>query len=147
VSQVLLDVEPGLKLFGLIPEGSGLHEWHTWLLAPAFVMLAWGLASVGQRLLQGTTPRLMFVEQRLGWLRSSSWSEAVGAAVGVVSHLLLDALYHTDVAAGIGLPSAIGLVPQSTLDISLLLLGVAGIATLWHKARHHTGYMNSVLLK
>ena len=147
MSQVLLDLEPGLKLFGLIPEGSGLHEWHTWLLAPAFVVLAWALASMCQRLLQGTTPRLMFVEQRLGWLRSSSWSEAVGATVGVVSHLLLDALYHADVAAAVGLPGASGVVSQPTLDLSLLLLGVTGIATLWHKARHNTGYINSNMQK
>lgn len=131
VSQVLLDLEPGLKLFGLANEGAGLHEWHTWALAPAFVLAAWAVAVVGQR--------LVFVGQRWRWLRSSSWSEAGGAIVGVVSHLLLDALYHSDVAANVFLPGASGLVSQSALDLSLLVLLPISAAFFWHKTRASTG--------
>lgn len=111
----------------------------TWFLAPAFVVLAWALAAVGQRLLQCTGHRLVFVGQRLGWLRSGSWSEAVGAVVGVVSHLLLDSLYHVDVAANVYLPGAVGLVSQSALDLSLLALLPISAAILWHKTRANTG--------
>ncbi len=32
LAQVLLDMEPGLKLIGLLPEGAGLHTCHTWAL-------------------------------------------------------------------------------------------------------------------
>ena len=139
VSQVLLDLEPGLKLFGLADEGAGLHEWHTWALAPAFVLAAWGFAVVLQWAALRVGQRLVFVEQRWRWLRSGSWSEAGGAIVGVVSHLLLDALYHSDVAANIFLPGASGLVSQSALDLSLLVLLPISAAFLWHKTRANTG--------
>lgn len=147
VSQVLLDVEPGLKLFGLAEEGAGLHEWHSWALAPAFVLAAWAVAMGLQWGMRGVGQRLVFVEQRWRWLRSSSWSEAVGATFGVVSHLLLDALYHTDVATNVLLPGASGLIPQSALDLSLLVLLPISAAIPWHKARHNTGYINSISLK
>lgn len=139
VSQVLLDLEPGLKLFGLADEGAGLHEWHTWALAPAFVLAAWAVAMGLQWGMRGVGQRLVFVEQRWRWLRSSSWSEAGGAIVGVVSHLLLDALYHADVAANVFLPGASALVSQSTLDLSLLALLPISAAILWHKTRANTG--------
>jgi len=139
VSQVLLDLEPGLKLFGFADEGAGLHEWHTWALAPAFALVAWVLAVGTQWVMRRVGQRLVFVGQRLAWLRSSSWSEAGGAIVGVVSHLLLDAVYHADVAAAVGLPGAWGLVPQSTIDLSLLALLPISAVILWHKCRASTG--------
>lgn len=121
LSQVLLDLEPGLKLLGLLPEGAGLHVVHTWavgaVVAVVAAVLGWGLG------------RVLRVCHRLGLRRSPSntvWIAAASAALGVMSHLLLDAVYHVDVAAGIGLPGLSGVVPQGWLDAGLLVALVAG---------------------
>ena len=137
VSQVLLDMEPGLKLFGFIPEGRGLHEGHTWLLAPAFIGAAWLIAAAGQRLLRTNIPRLLLVERRLGWLRSGVAAEGMGAALGVVSHLLLDAFYHRDVGANVGLPGASGVIAPQTIDLCLLLFLPVSVIWLWRRTVAH----------
>lgn len=127
LSQVLLDLEPGLKLLGLLPEGAGLHVVHTWavgaVVAVVAAVLGWGLGRVlGLSVCHG-----------LGLRRSPSptvWIATTSAALGVVSHLLLDAVYHGDVAAGLGLPVLSGVVPQGWLDGALLVALVAGLSAM-----------------
>lgn len=120
VSQVLLDLEPGLKLFGLIPEGIGLHTLHTLAAAPLYVAatlwVVWGWRQI-----------------RTGRAQQPFWTEVLGAAIGVASHLALDALYHVDVAAGLGYPGVSALVPREVLDgtLALMLLASLGIAYNW----------------
>lgn len=117
ISQVLLDLEPGLKLFGLIPEGIGLHTLHTLAVAPLYVAatlwVAWGWRQVRAA---NTPPPFS--------------TEVLGATVGVALHLALDALYHSDVAAGLGFPGASALVPREVLDGGLAFLLLASIATI-----------------
>jgi membrane-bound metal-dependent hydrolase YbcI (DUF457 family) len=119
VSQVLFDLEPGLKLFGLIPEGIGLHTLHTLAVAPLYVAAAlwvvWGWRQI-----------------RTASALQPFWTEVLGATVGVVSHLVLDALYHIDVAAGLGYPGASELVPPEVLDGGLAVMLLASLVTIYY---------------
>lgn len=111
LTQVLLDMEPGLKIIGLLPEGAGLHTGHTWALG-GYMAMAAVVGSWLVRRSRGVTP--------------SAWKSGFSVVLGVVSHLLLDGIYHTDVAAGLGLPGLSGAVPQGWLDVGLLLALAAG---------------------
>lgn len=121
IAQVLLDMEPGLKLIGLLPEGAGLHTGHTWALGGYMVITS----VVGfwlVRCSRGATP--------------SAWKSGLSAVFGVVSHLLLDGIYHADVAAGLGLQELSGVVPQGWLDgVLLVALLVGGWLLLPAKAK------------
>jgi len=119
VAQVLLDLEPGLKLFGLVQEGIGLHTLHTLAVAPLYVAATLWVIWGWRQIRTAKTPQ-------------SFWTEVIGATVGVVSHLVLDALYHSDVAAGLGFPSASMLVPREVLDGSLAVMLLASMATAYH---------------
>lgn len=110
-SQVLLDIEPGLKLLGFIPESGGLHVWHTWSMGAGIA----AVAALGAWLVL-----------RLRGQNPSAWISATSAALGVLSHLALDSIYHADVAAGLGYPGLCGVVPQGWLDAGLLIALVAG---------------------
>jgi len=120
VSQVLLDLEPGLKLFGLIPEGIGLHTLHTLAVAPLYVAATLWLVWGWRQIQTAKTPQPF-------------WTELIGATVGVASHLALDALYHSDVAAGLGYPGLSRLVPREVLDggLAVMLLASIGAAYYW----------------
>jgi len=119
VSQVLLDLEPGLKLFGLMAEGVGLHTLHTLAVAPLYVAatlwLVWGWRQVRSE----SAPQPF-------------WTEMLGATVGVASHLALDALYHIDVAAGLGYPGVSALVPREVLDGSLAVMLLASLVAAYY---------------
>lgn len=119
-AQMLLDLEPGLKLLGLIKNRDDLHAWHTWTTGAGVVVLA-------------TVVGVLVGAGRWGWWRSPSptaWISGLSAAVGVVSHLLLDGLYHADVAAGLGCPGLSGVVPQGWLDVVLLVALVVGFVAM-----------------
>jgi len=54
---------------------------------------------------------------------SSTWLTAgLGSAYGIATHLVLDALYHADVADSLGLPGASNIIPHAYLDGWLLLM-------------------------
>ena len=130
LSQVLLDIEPGLKLLGLLPEGAGLHVGHTWAVgagvAVGAAVLGLGLGRVlGLSVCQGMGLRLGLRGQLPRF-----WIAGLSAAVGVVSHLLLDAVYHADVAASIGLPGLSQVVPPLALDAALLVALVLGLVAM-----------------
>jgi hypothetical protein len=114
---VLLDLEPGLKLFGLMAEGVGLHTLHTLVVAPLYVAATLWLVWGWRQIRAANTPQPF-------------WTEVIGATVGVASHLALDALYHSDVAAGLGYPGVSSLVPREVLDGGLAFLLLASIATI-----------------
>lgn len=120
VAQVLLDLEPGLKLFNLMPEGLGLHTLHTLAVAPLYVAATLWLVWGWRRVRSSSSPQPF-------------WTEALGATVGVASHLALDALYHIDVATGLGYPGASALVPREALDggLAVMLLASMGAAYYW----------------
>lgn len=61
------------------------------------------------------------------------WAEVLGATFGVVSHLLLDALYHADVSAALGFPVMSAWVPRAALDGALAAATFAGLALLYKK--------------
>ena len=126
LSQVLLDIEPGLKLTGLLTEGAGLHLSHTWSTGAVVGLVAAAASAWGCR----------WVVEGCGWRwrqNPSAWSSVLGAALGVLSHLGLDAVYHADVAASIGLPVLNGVVSQGWLDAGLLVALVAGCLALLDK--------------
>jgi hypothetical protein len=114
IAQVLLDLEPVLKILGLVPIQGGLHLSHTWPTGAGVVLVAAAASAWGFRWLGQKSP--------------TAWIAAVSAALGVLSHLVLDAVYHADVAASIGLPGLSGVVSQGWLDAWLLVALVAGLA-------------------
>lgn len=125
-AQVLLDLEPGLKLFGLVPISDGLHLSHTWPRG-AVVGLVAAVVGVGAGLCgwRGSPPGM-----RLHGQTPTVWIAAASAALGVMSHLLLDGLYHADVAASIGLPGLSQVVPPLALDAALLVALVLGLVVM-----------------
>lgn len=140
VSQVLLDLEPGIKMLGLEPEGVGLHTEHLWSLAPWYIARATSLAWLLGIILAKLRPER--------FSRPRAWVELFGAIIGVVSHLLLDAIYHSDVAANLGLPGLNGLVSQGVLDGALAITLVVGLALLRYKSSTAgTGYLYSFRIK
>lgn len=119
IAQVLLDLEPVLKILGLIPAQGGLHLGHTWSTGAGVVLAAAAASAWGCRW--------------VGLQNPTAWSSMLGAALGVLSHLVLDAAYHADVAAGLGLPELNGVVSQGWLDGGLLVVLVAGLVLLLDK--------------
>lgn len=112
-TQVLLDIEPGLKLLGLLPESGGLHVGHT------------GATGAGVAAIAAVSTWLVL---RLRCKRPTFWISAASATIGVASHLVLDSIYHADVAAGLGFRGLCGVVSQGWLDGVLLVTLVAGLA-------------------
>lgn len=119
LSQVLLDAEPVLKILGLLPAQGGLHLSHTWPTGAGVVLVAAAASAWGCRWVGRPNP--------------TTWIAAASAALGVLSHLALDAVYHADVAAGLGLPELSGVVSQGWLDAGLLVALVAGLVLLLDK--------------
>lgn len=120
-TQVLLDIEPGLKLLGLLPESGGLHVGHN------------GATGAGVAAIAAVSTWLVL---RLRCNRPTFWISAASAAIGVASHLVLDSIYHADVAASLGLLRLSGVVPQGWLDAGLLLALAAGGWLLIAAAAH-----------
>lgn len=114
IAQALLDAEPVLKILGLIPAHGSLHLSHTWPTGAGVVLVAAAASAWGCLWLVQKSP--------------TAWSSGAGAALGVLSHLVLDAVYHADVAVGLGLPGLSGVVSQGWLDAWLLVALVAGLA-------------------
>jgi hypothetical protein len=75
------------------PPGSGIHDLHV----PEYALF------------------VVFVV----WFVPRTWKWAIGATVGVVSHLIIDAIYHPDVMPAWGI---YGLLQQEHLDLLLLTL-------------------------
>lgn len=75
-------------MLGLLPESVGLHVGHT------------GATGAGVAAIAAVSTWLVL---RLRCNRPT-WISAASAAIGVASHLVLDSIYHADVAAGLGLP-------------------------------------------
>jgi hypothetical protein len=82
------------------PPGSGIHDLHTVGYAVAVALVI--------------------------WLVMRTHAAIIGAAVGVASHLFIDAIYHADVMPVWGL---YGLMQQEHLD--LLLLGLFVLPIGW----------------
>lgn len=75
------------------PPGSGIHDMHTVGYACAVALVI--------------------------WLALRTHAAIIGATVGVVSHLVIDAIYHVDVMPEWGI---YGLLQQEHLDLLLLVL-------------------------
>lgn len=123
-AQVLMDLEPGLRMLAASPVLHGPS--HTLAGAVAIGAVA---AVIGK-------PVSEFVLRRSGLRhRPMRWSASVlGAAVGTLSHVLLDALVHADMTPGYPLGDGnplLGLLSLPALQdlcIALGLLGGLGVA-------------------
>lgn len=87
------------------PPGSGIHDLHTLPYAAAVALLVW---------LPIRTRRI-----------------AIAALLGVITHLLIDAMYHADVMPSWGL---YGLLSQEWIDL-LLCAPVVGEGLQWCRAK------------
>lgn len=116
LANCIIDVEPILKV--LTNSTEPLHSLtHTVPVGAAIAALA-AIAVKSLRPDQTT------------WLAA-----AAGAAYGIATHLGLDALYHADVAASLGLPDAAGVVSQGVIDAFLALNIAAFGPTFYRRAR------------
>lgn len=87
LSQVLIDIEPGL---GLLLGWEDLHgPTHTWSGAILIALLTYGL----WRLWERYAPPRMLDTPRIG-----NWIVAVSAIFGTLSHVWLDSQYHVEMA-------------------------------------------------
>ncbi|MGE5471388.1 MAG: hypothetical protein ACM3X0_11375 [Bacteroidota bacterium] len=72
------------------------------------------------------------ISQQLPNINPTTGYAMVPGTVGVASHLALDALYHIDVAVGLGYPSASALVPREVLDGGLAVMLLASMVTAYY---------------
>lgn len=131
VAQVLMDIEPGVRML----RGDGhLHGWsHTILGALAIgALAAWSsrwLTGVLVRKWNGETSHY-----KLGWLNvpdpAPMRSVTAGALLGTLSHVALDSLIHADMAPLAPFTQAnplLGLVPHDAVYSAMVFLGVVGV--------------------
>ena len=118
-SQVLIDIEPGL---GLIYGWDVLHGWtHTIGGALAIGALA---GIIGRPISEFVLRLLRIVHPPFTWTASFA-----GALLGTFSHIVLDALMHSDMRPWWPLSDANTLlhaVPLDTLHAGCLIAGVVG---------------------
>jgi hypothetical protein len=134
LSQVLIDIEPGVRMLLGTDE---LHGWsHTLLGAVAIAALATWWSQWLVLLLAG---RWNDEVRHYGqdWLSVpgafSGPVAALGAFVGTISHLVLDSLMHADMKPLAPFSDAnplLGLVAHDAVYSSMVVLGVIG-ALLW----------------
>ncbi len=100
IANFLIDVEPAFKF--VTGSSEPLHTMHTPEAGLVFAAAA-TLASV-------------LPPFRNGWIPS-----ALGAGVGIVTHLFLDGLYHYDVAENLGFAEMSTILPHALVEIWLML--------------------------
>ena len=133
-AQVLMDIEP---LLGLIQGRAVLHG-YTHTLAGALVI---GLAAAltGRPVSELVLRVLSIPHSPLTWRAAFA-----GAFIGTYSHVLLDAIMHSDmnpwwpVAAGNGL---LGLIPLGLLHLICLGVGAVSALLIAFAARRRAGYV------
>lgn len=101
IANVLIDIEPAVKLF--VGSDSPLHTLHT---------MEGGLAFAAAATIVAALPPF-----RRGWITS-----AISAGFGIGAHLFIDALYHRDVAANFGIPELADVLSPTLIDIWLALM-------------------------
>lgn len=118
-SQVLIDIEPGYRMFA----GDAVLHGPSHTLAGALAIAV--LATVTGK------PISEFVLRRIAYPKPSiSWSAAAaGALVGTTSHLVFDAIMHADMMPWAPLSESnglLGLMSLSSLHLMCVLLGIGG---------------------
>lgn len=130
VAQVLMDIEPGVRML----TGSG--DLHGWSHTVGGALGVAGVATAGSKWLTSWLVRRWNAESAhygLKWLcvpTSTSYRDlGVGALVGTLSHVVLDSLIHADMRPLAPFSSAnplLGLVAHDTVYSSMVVLGVLG---------------------
>ncbi len=130
-SQVLIDIEPGVRiLFG----ASILHgPSHT--IAGAF-LIGIVAALIGKPISEFALRLLRISHIGITWMAS-----ATGAFIGTFSHIFLDAIMHSDMSPWSPLSGSnelLGLISLASLHVMCLVLGVIGglIVLIRYKTRH-----------
>lgn len=125
-SNVLIDLEP---LYYILTNQPPLHRFfHTYLGACLILVLTIAIFLVARRL-AGHAP----IPNLFRWKQLTPTSVALGAALGVFSHIALDSIMHADMHPFAPLSDANGLlhvVPHATLHTSCLAAGMLGIFVL-----------------
>ncbi len=131
-SQVLMDLEPGIKLLmGIGPLHGPSHT-----LAGA-VAIGGVAALLGKPISEFVLKLLRFGEVRISWSVS-----ALSAFVGTLSHVVLDAIMHADMRPWMPITQSngpLGLVTIETLHIVCLGLCILGAAGVWIRYANKTG--------
>lgn len=131
-AQVLIDVEP---LVYLIRNERPVHRFFHSI--PGSLVVA---ATVAVILLMARRPLLRLVAVSVPALSQdlSAAAVAAGAAVGSVSHVLLDLLVHRDVRlfypSGIGQAMG-GRVGLGRVELACVVAGALGLAALWWRSK------------
>ena len=114
IANLLIDVEPAFKF--VVTPSEPLHTLHTPEAGLVFAIAA--------------TVAAVLPPFRCSWIAS-----AVGAVVGIATHLFFDALYHYDVAQNFGVPDLALLFPPTMLEIWLAMMIMVFAGKCWRAVR------------
>lgn len=129
-----------------IGAGYGLrHKMHFWSFAWANVIMdlpvlhhlmneAIGDHNVGT-LHDLHIPEYALLTVAVIWLFCRSWKGLIGATVGVVTHLIIDAIYHVDVMPSWGIHGLISIDQMDLLLLSLFLAPVGWEGFKWCRTK------------
>jgi membrane-bound metal-dependent hydrolase YbcI (DUF457 family) len=129
-SQALMDIEPAYRMIVLDPVVHGLS--HTIAGATLIGLIATGIGKpIGELVLR----HLRFRRTVIPWTAA-----ATGAFVGTFSHIVLDAMMHTDMMPWKPIAETnqmLGLVSVNVLHITCLLLGIIGALLFFAKRENN----------
>ena len=130
-SQVLIDIEPGVRILF----GASIRHGPSHTIAGAF-LIGIVAALIGKPISEFALRLLGIPHINMTWTASTT-----GAFVGTFSHIFLDAIMHSDMSPWSPLAGSnelLGLISLPSLHIIWLVLGVIGgqLVLIPYKTRH-----------
>jgi len=130
-SQVLIDIEPGVRLLF----GASIVHGPSHTIVGAF-LIGIVAALIGKPISEFALRLLRIPHIGITWTAS-----VIGAFIGTFSHIFFDAIMHSDMSPWFPLAGSnelLGLISLTSLHITCLILGVVGglLVLIRYKTRH-----------